>query len=99
MTMRPIVCSDRIEGLLHIRLLRSPHPHAKIVAIDKTAALNVPGVHAVLTHDDAPDRLFRSDRGPPAHQAPAFTASACEDRRDRQDGRLERSRRPRGADA
>ena len=24
-----------IEGLLHIKLLRSPHPHAKIVAIDK----------------------------------------------------------------
>ncbi|MCP3464849.1 molybdopterin cofactor-binding domain-containing protein [Bradyrhizobium sp. CCGUVB23] len=51
-----------IEGILHIRLLRSPHPHAKIVAIDKTAALNVPGVHAVLTHDDAPDRLFSTAR-------------------------------------
>src|ERR1700751_1480799 len=25
-----------IDGLLHIKLLRSPHPHAKIVAIDKT---------------------------------------------------------------
>src|SRR4030081_3517803 len=38
-----------IEGLLHIKMLRSPHPHARIIAIDKTAALNVPGVHAVLT--------------------------------------------------
>ncbi|MBR0800785.1 molybdopterin-dependent oxidoreductase [Bradyrhizobium jicamae] len=51
-----------IEGLLHIKLLRSPHPHARIVAIDKTAALAVPGVHAVLTHDDAPDRLFSTAR-------------------------------------
>ena len=47
-----------IEGLLHIKLLRSPHPHAKIVAIDKAAALAVPGVHAVLTHEDAPSALF-----------------------------------------
>jgi CO/xanthine dehydrogenase Mo-binding subunit/aerobic-type carbon monoxide dehydrogenase small subunit (CoxS/CutS family) len=47
-----------IEGLLHIKLLRSPHPHAKIIAIDRTAALSVPGVQTVLTFEDAPDRLF-----------------------------------------
>jgi CO/xanthine dehydrogenase Mo-binding subunit/aerobic-type carbon monoxide dehydrogenase small subunit (CoxS/CutS family) len=51
-----------IEGLLHIKMLRSPHPHAKILAIDKTAALAVPGVHAVLTFEDAPDRLFSTAR-------------------------------------
>jgi CO/xanthine dehydrogenase Mo-binding subunit/aerobic-type carbon monoxide dehydrogenase small subunit (CoxS/CutS family) len=51
-----------IEGLLHIKLLRSPHPHARIIAIDKTAALAVPGVHAVLTPEDAPDRLFSTAR-------------------------------------
>ena len=34
-----------IDGLLHIKLLRSPHAHARIVSIDKTAALAVPGVH------------------------------------------------------
>ena len=51
-----------IEGLLHIKMLRSPHPHAKIVSIDKSAALAVPGVHAVLTHEDAPDRLFSTAR-------------------------------------
>lgn len=34
--------------------LRSPHPHARIVAIDIAAALAVPGVHAVLTADDVP---------------------------------------------
>ena len=51
-----------IEGLLHIKMLRSPHPHAKIIAIDKSAALSVPGVHSVLTHEDAPDRLFSTAR-------------------------------------
>lgn len=51
-----------IEGVLHIKLLRSPHAHAKIVAIDKTAALAVPGVHAVLTHEDAPSLLFSTAR-------------------------------------
>src|SRR5436190_9095298 len=51
-----------IEGLLHIKMLRSPHPHAKIISIDKTAALNVAGVQAVLTFEDAPDRLFSTAR-------------------------------------
>jgi CO/xanthine dehydrogenase Mo-binding subunit/aerobic-type carbon monoxide dehydrogenase small subunit (CoxS/CutS family) len=51
-----------IDGLLHLKLLRSPHPHARIVAIDKSAALAVPGVVAVLTHEDAPDRLFSTAR-------------------------------------
>src|SRR3712207_4568484 len=34
--------------------LRSPHPHARIRAIDITEALTVPGVGAVLTADDVP---------------------------------------------
>ena len=51
-----------IEGLLHIKLLRSPHPHARIISIDKSAALAVPGVHAVLTHEDAPAKLFSTAR-------------------------------------
>lgn len=51
-----------VEGLLHMKLLRSPHPHARIVSIDTSAALRVPGVHAVLTHRDAPERLYSSAR-------------------------------------
>ncbi|MDQ0376746.1 xanthine dehydrogenase subunit D [Amycolatopsis thermophila] len=34
--------------------LRSPHPSARITAIDITEALKVPGVEAVLTHEDVP---------------------------------------------
>jgi putative selenate reductase molybdopterin-binding subunit len=51
-----------IEGLLHVKILRSPHPHAKIKSIDKRAALALPGVHAVLTHEDAPKKLFSTAR-------------------------------------
>src|SRR3712207_9580290 len=36
--------------------LRSPHPRAKIREIDIGPALRVPGVRAVLTHEDVPGR-------------------------------------------
>ncbi|MFA6266028.1 MAG: molybdopterin-dependent oxidoreductase [Pseudolabrys sp.] len=51
-----------VEGLHHIKLLRSPHAHARIRGIDKTAALAVRGVVAVLTHEDAPATLFSTAR-------------------------------------
>jgi CO/xanthine dehydrogenase Mo-binding subunit/aerobic-type carbon monoxide dehydrogenase small subunit (CoxS/CutS family) len=51
-----------MEGLLHIKMLRSPHPHARIATIDTSAALAMPGVHAVLTHADAPKTLFSTAR-------------------------------------
>jgi CO/xanthine dehydrogenase Mo-binding subunit len=41
-------------GMLWGHTLRSPHPHARIVALDIGAALAMQGVHAVLTHDDVP---------------------------------------------
>ncbi|MCC3300651.1 molybdopterin-dependent oxidoreductase [Arthrobacter sp. zg-Y895] len=47
-----------LPGLLHLKILRSPHAHARILSIDASAALAVPGVEAVLTHEDAPDQLF-----------------------------------------
>ena len=39
-------------GMLHAKVLRSPHAHARITAIDASAARNMPGVHAVVTRDD-----------------------------------------------
>jgi CO/xanthine dehydrogenase Mo-binding subunit len=42
------------DGMLWGQALRSPHPSARIRAVDTTAALAITGVHAVLTADDIP---------------------------------------------
>ncbi|WP_033440400.1 xanthine dehydrogenase family protein molybdopterin-binding subunit [Saccharothrix sp. NRRL B-16314] len=42
------------EDMIWGATLRSPHPYARIVSVDLTEALKVPGVHAVLTHEDVP---------------------------------------------
>ena len=49
-------------GLLHMKLLRSPHPHARILSIDVTQAVALPGVVAVLTHSDSPAARFSTGR-------------------------------------
>jgi xanthine dehydrogenase D subunit len=43
-----------MDGMLHGATLRSPHPRARILRVDITEAVRLPGVHAVLTHDDVP---------------------------------------------
>ena len=45
----------RAEGMLFTKLLLSPMPHARVRNIDATAALAMPGVHAILTEEDCPD--------------------------------------------
>jgi putative selenate reductase molybdopterin-binding subunit len=50
--------AQELPGLLHLKLARSPHAHARIRAIRTDAALAVPGVVAVFTHEDAPAQLF-----------------------------------------
>ena len=44
------VADITLPGELHCVLMRSPHAHARIRRIDKTAALATPGVVAVFTH-------------------------------------------------
>ncbi len=46
------------EGCLHLKVLRSPHAHARLLKIDKTKALAVPGVVDVYTWEDVPRKLF-----------------------------------------
>jgi CO/xanthine dehydrogenase Mo-binding subunit len=43
-------------GMLWGDTLRSPHAHARIVSVDLSRALAMPGVHAILTHADVPGR-------------------------------------------
>ncbi|CAN5218473.1 molybdopterin-dependent oxidoreductase [soil metagenome] len=49
-------------GLLHLAVLGSPHAHARIVSLDSSGALAMPGVVAVLTHLDSPTTLFSTGR-------------------------------------
>lgn len=47
-----------MEGMLHLKVLHSPHAHARIVSIDKSAALALPGVHRVYTWEDVPRKRY-----------------------------------------
>jgi 4-hydroxybenzoyl-CoA reductase alpha subunit len=54
-TGRAIYADDMLPArTLHCRILRSPHPHARILSIDTSAARRMPGVHAVITGTDLP---------------------------------------------
>jgi CO/xanthine dehydrogenase Mo-binding subunit len=51
-TGRALYASDvRVPGMTHAKILRSPHPHARIRHIDINKAAAIPGVVAVLTRD------------------------------------------------
>lgn len=58
-TGKPVYTGDWAPpGLLHLKVLRSPHPHARIHHIDTTKAKALSGVHAVFTHEDVPRRPY-----------------------------------------
>jgi len=48
----------KVPDLLIGKVLRSPHPHAKIVNVDVSKALKMPGVVGIITADDTPRRTF-----------------------------------------
>jgi len=45
-----------IPGMLHAKVLRSPYAHARIVSIDTSQAVSLPGVRAVISHKNIPDK-------------------------------------------
>ncbi len=61
------VADIRMPGMLQGAMLRSPHPNARIVFIDLSAALALPGVKAVITGEDTAHKkwgAFRPDLYP-----------------------------------
>ena len=51
-----------LPGLLHGRVLRSPHAHARIVSIDTSKAEALPGVFAVVIANDLPEADDRTEK-------------------------------------
>ena len=43
----------KLPGMLFGKVLRSPHPHARLVSIDTSEAEALPGVQAVITYENA----------------------------------------------
>ncbi len=48
----------KFPGMLHGKILTSPHAHARILSIDTSEAERLPGVKAVITHRDVPDLKY-----------------------------------------
>src|SRR3954463_9308608 len=48
-----------LPGMLYARVLRSPHPHARIRKIDVSKAMALPGVKAIITHENC-DTMWSS---------------------------------------
>jgi len=58
---KPVFTDDvELRGLLHAKVLRSPHAHARILAIDDSEARALPGVHAVVHHGNTPRVKYAS---------------------------------------
>jgi len=51
-----------VPGLLHMKLVRSPHAHARIRSVDARAALALPGVAAVFSYADDPGVRYSTAR-------------------------------------
>ncbi|GLI28146.1 oxidoreductase [Agromyces rhizosphaerae] len=58
----PFTFDTAVPGMLHLRVLGSPHAHARIVSIDTSAAMAIDGVELVLTHEDVPATRYSTGR-------------------------------------
>jgi len=50
-----------LPGMLLGAIVKSPHPHARILGIESAEALRVPGVRTIVLPEDAPDKRFGND--------------------------------------
>ncbi len=49
-----------LQGMVHAKILRSPHPHGSIRSIDVSRAREAPGVVDVITFEDVPEQRYNS---------------------------------------
>ena len=58
-TGKPVYTGDMVpENALVVKLLHSPHANAIIEKIDTSIAMRVPGIEAIYTYEDVPDKRF-----------------------------------------
>jgi putative selenate reductase molybdopterin-binding subunit len=77
---RPVFTDDiKLEGMLYGALLTSPHAHARIKRIDAARARALPGVHAVLTHEDIP-RVKYASGGQSYPQPPPYDQAVLDNK-------------------
>jgi CO/xanthine dehydrogenase Mo-binding subunit len=62
----------RLPGMLYGKIVRSTVPHARIVAIDASAARELPGVHSVITGADVQALVPNPYYGPAFHDQPVL---------------------------
>jgi CO/xanthine dehydrogenase Mo-binding subunit len=65
-----------LPGMLYVKMLRSPHPHAKVIRIDLSRAQALPGVKAILTPRDVPDFAIAKRATPPFIPKPILATTA-----------------------
>ena len=65
-----------LPGMLYVKVLRSPHPHARVVKIDTGKASALPGVKAVITAADVPGISIHKRDSAPFYEMPALATTA-----------------------
>ncbi|MFX7727953.1 hypothetical protein ABTJ85_19075, partial [Acinetobacter baumannii] len=67
-----------LPGMLHGRILRSPHAHARVVRVDTSEAQRMPGVRAIVNLAERGDYVVRF-MGDPVAAVAATTPEIAED--------------------
>ena len=65
-----------LPGMLWARVLRSPHPHARVLRIDTSAAEALHGVVEIMTPENMPDIKVRGNKQPLLTKEPRFRGAA-----------------------
>ncbi len=65
-----------LPGMLYVKILRSPYPHARVKNIDASRAEALPGVKAILTPADVPDFPIHNRETAPFLTMPVLASTA-----------------------